>query len=279
MKTIGLVDYFIDEWHSNNYIPWIEELCKEKSLDFKVTYAWAELDKPEGKRSTEEWCGENRIRKAESIDELCRKCDYIMILAPADPEKHLEYVKKVFPYGKTTYVDKTFAPDAMTAGEIFELGAKYGTPFFSSSALRYATELDGIEKPVFAATTGGGRSLEEYIIHQAEMLVRIMDGKASALKVEEAGEERLCSIRYADGREAQMLYGPTRGFSVKAELRDGRTVETDITSDYFKLLLGDILTFFVSGKPPFPPDETMEVMCIREAAVKGLTRPGEWMEL
>lgn len=42
MKTIGLVDYFIDEWHSNNYIVWIRELCEKYGYAFEVKYAWAE---------------------------------------------------------------------------------------------------------------------------------------------------------------------------------------------------------------------------------------------
>ena len=49
--------------------------------------------------------------------------------------------------GKCVYVDKTFAPDKATAERIFEKAKKYGSPIFSSSALRFATELDEINKP------------------------------------------------------------------------------------------------------------------------------------
>lgn len=44
-----------------------------------------------------------------------------------------------------TYVDKTFAPDSNTAEEMFEFGKRYGTKFFSTSALRYAKELGEIK--------------------------------------------------------------------------------------------------------------------------------------
>ena len=38
MKKIGFVDYYISEWHANNYPAWIDAL----GCDYKVTHAWAE---------------------------------------------------------------------------------------------------------------------------------------------------------------------------------------------------------------------------------------------
>ena len=55
-----------------------------------------------------------------SIEELCEKSDNILILAPANPETHLKYAKIALSYGKTTYIDKTFAPDLKTAKEIYK---------------------------------------------------------------------------------------------------------------------------------------------------------------
>ena len=39
MKKIGFVDYYISEWHANNYPGWIEEACKKLSVDYKIAYA------------------------------------------------------------------------------------------------------------------------------------------------------------------------------------------------------------------------------------------------
>ena len=44
MKKIGFVDYFISEWHANNYPAWIERISAEMGVDYKVSYAWAELE-------------------------------------------------------------------------------------------------------------------------------------------------------------------------------------------------------------------------------------------
>ena len=79
-----------------------------------------------------------------------------MILAPANPEMHLRYAREVLKYKKTTYIDKTFAPNIVEAKKIFALGEKYQTPFFSTSALRYADEIDEFNQNVKAMQTQGG---------------------------------------------------------------------------------------------------------------------------
>jgi hypothetical protein len=48
--------------------------------------------------------------------------------------------------GKLVYVDKTFAPDKATAERIFAIADAHGTKCYSSSALRFATELGEIDK-------------------------------------------------------------------------------------------------------------------------------------
>ena len=77
MKKIGFVDYFISEWHANNYPAWIERICAEMGVDYKVAYAWAELDSsPVSGVSTDEWCEKFGTERCASIEELCEKSDY-----------------------------------------------------------------------------------------------------------------------------------------------------------------------------------------------------------
>ena len=131
MKKIGFVDYYISEWHANNYPVWIKEL----DCGYEVTHAWAELDvSPVDGRTTTQWCDDFGIEACNSIDDLCNKCDVIVILAPSNPEKHLGYAKEVLKFGKPTYIDKTFAPNLAEAQEIFDMAKRYRTPFFSTSA-------------------------------------------------------------------------------------------------------------------------------------------------
>ena len=60
MKKIGFVDYYISEWHANNYPTWMKNACEKLGLDFEVAYAWAEIDKsPVDGVTTDEWCEKN----------------------------------------------------------------------------------------------------------------------------------------------------------------------------------------------------------------------------
>ena len=91
MKKIGFVDYYISEWHANNYPVWIKEICEQTGEEFCIAYAWAErYDSPYDGRNTDEWCAAFGAEKCETIAELCEKSDYILVLSPSNPEKHLQ---------------------------------------------------------------------------------------------------------------------------------------------------------------------------------------------
>ena len=127
MKKIGFVDYFIDEWHANNYPAWIEEASAKLGVDYKLSFAWAKIDEPRGVLTTDAWCEKFSAIHSASVKELCENSDCIVILAPSNPEEHLDLVKQTFPHarGKRVYIDKTFAPDLKTALEIFRLAEEY----------------------------------------------------------------------------------------------------------------------------------------------------------
>lgn len=279
MKTIGLVDYFIDEWHSNNYIVWIQELCEKHGYQFEVKYAWSETDTYEGKLSTDEWCARKGIERCNTLDELCEKSDYIMILAPADPEKHLKYAETVLKYGKNTYIDKTFAPSMEEAQKMYALGEEYGTKFFSTSALRYAEELESCNGAISVMLRGGGRSFDEYIVHQIEMLVKTMGTGVEEVKVFPSGKQKMCILKYADGRYGFLEYAPSNQFAIVAEAPEGNGVNRVITSEFFVTLLEHILSFFLSGQLPFDSSQTMEVTRIRDGLLKAAQMPDTWISL
>jgi hypothetical protein len=54
---------------------------------------------------------------------------------------------------------------------------------------------------------------------------------------------------------------------------------TEIKSPFFQKLIADMLRFFEDGTVSFDPAETLEVMKIREGAVKASRSPGEWILL
>lgn len=264
MKKIGFVDYYISEWHANNYPVWIGAL----GCDYKVTHAWAETDKsPVDGRTTEEWCEKFGVTRCGSIDELCRECDVIVILAPSNPEKHLAYAEAVLPYGKPTYIDKTFAPDLETAERIFAIAKQYGTPFFSTSALRYADELGTLMGGDNYVITGGGSNFPEYSVHLIEMAVKLLCDPIGNVEVVSQGRERICHLTTENGKKATLVYTPALPYSIACDKADGSPAFVNIASPFFSGLMGDIVRFFDSGKTSFDTAETLEVMRIRDAVL------------
>ena len=283
MKKIGFIDLYISEWHANNYPAWIKKASEELGLSYEVCYAWAQEDvSPVDGKNTDTWCKEQGVTRCQTIEEICQKSDVLIILAPSNPEKHLEYASIVLPYGKPTYIDKPFSDTPENAREIFALAERYHTPFFSTSALRYATELCDMEGCVAMTAQGGGGSVEEYIIHQAEMVVKKLGVGATAVKAQRITDEQFTfTVRYADGRAAGMHF--MRGafpFAVTMSRgNDTRGVYRALTSDYFALLIKDILSFFETKKQSFDPEQTLEVNKLVCAAIKAKAQCDEWIAL
>ena len=279
MKKIGFIDLYLSEWHANNYPVWFEEINQQTGNDFKIAYAWAEKEvSPLDGVSTDEWCKKFGAEKCETIAELCEKSDYIVILAPSDPDVHLKYAKEVLPYGKRTYIDKTFAPNLAEAEEIFAIAGESATPFFSTSALRYASELDLYEGCRQIDVTGSGSSADEYIIHQVEMVVKKLGVGAEAVMAEKIGDRTLFKVRYPDDRIATMTYAKhALPFTVYMSGGEQKPVWKTVSSAFFKSLMADILRFFDTGEVSFDTAQTLEAMKIRECALKAQKSLGAWI--
>ncbi len=279
MKTIGFIDYYLDEWHANSYPAWINEINEKNKTDFKLAYAWGEIDSPKGGRTNAKWCDDFGVELCSSIEELCEKADFVLVLAPSDPETHLRFAERVFKCGVSPYIDKTFAPDYATAKKIFELAEKYGVKFFSSSALRYGTELKPYHGDASVISViGGGGSVQEYIIHQAEMVVKCLGIGATRLMATKKGDQTYFDIEYSNGKHAKMTFANELPFAVAVCGNDGVTRYLTPTSTFVNLI-EDILHFFTTGEISFATNETLEVIKIREAAVKACDSLNEWLPL
>ncbi len=277
MTRIGFIDYYLSEWHANNYPAWIRRYNEEHGTDFEIAYGWGESDvSPVTGKTTTEWCAEFGVTACGSIAEVCEKSDVLMILAPSDPDRHLPYAKVVLPFGKPTYIDKTFAPDLATAKEIFALAEQYGTPFFSISALRYAEELHGIDAATNVIVSGGGNNFAEYLIHPLEMAVHMMGTDAARVRTERQGSQYLVRADFGSGRFATVVFAPKAKFAAEVECADGTHLHATIRSEYFYALISDICRFFTERTLSFDPTETLTVAALREAA---LYSRGEWVTL
>ena len=278
MKTIGFIDYFLNEWHANEYPAMIRAYNEKNGTDYQVKYAWEETSTLGG-MTTEEWCEKYGAQPCASIEEVCEKSDFVVVLAPSNPEKHLAYAKAVFACGKNPYIDKTFAPDYATAKAIFDLANEYGVQFFSSSALRYASELNaymGTANTVF--TTGGGSNFDEYIIHQIEMAVKCLGVGAEQVRYTKNADQEWVEVAYANGKVAKMMFAPCMPFAVTVADENGSNY-LPIESAFFDGLIADMLHFFATGEKSFDGAQTLEVIKIREGAIHAKSKVGVWVKI
>ena len=278
MQKIGFIDYYLDEFHANHYPEWIKSLSKG---ELEVCYAYAECDSPTG-RTTEDWCGQNGIRQVKTIEELVEKSDCLVVLSPDNPERHESLCRLPLASGKRVYVDKTFAEDRETALRIFKNAESHGTPCFSSSALRFASEYSGIEKDnIQNLSSWGPGSLEVYSIHQIEPIVMLMG--AGAKRVLYTGTEQWPAlvIEFNDGRRASLSHhGYNCPFSMVVDFaQDSESKLISVKSDYFGLFVSEMADFFLTGKLKASHEETVAVISIREAGIKASKNPGQWISV
>jgi len=210
LKRIGFIDFFIDEWHANNYPAWLRASSRFKG--FELGYAWEEKTR-QGGRGLADWCYENKMIPAVSIEEVVEESDAVFVLAPSNPEIHERLAELPLKSGKPLYIDKPFAPNLETAKRIADMAERYHTPLMSSSALRYGfgftkamKDIFYKKRPDFAVTTGGGSNFPEYAVHQIEMIVAALGTGASKIRTTPCGDKLHLEIEYIDGRFAAISY-------------------------------------------------------------------------
>ncbi len=222
-----------------------------------------------------------------SIEELCRKVDAVL-LESVDGRPHLDQARPVFAAKKRVFIDKPFAASYADAREIVKLSRESGVPFFSSSSLRFAADLQAMKRDeklgaMLGAFTYGPAPTEPhhpdlfwYGIHAVEMLYTLMGpGCESVTRVRTDGADVVVG-KWKDGRIGTMRgirdgkqdYGAI-AFGAKANL----ATPTPMKSDYRNLLV-EVVKFFQTGVPPITPEETLEMMAFMEAADLSKARGG-----
>jgi hypothetical protein len=202
MQKIGFIDYFLDEWHANNYPRMIAEAS---GGDMAVAYAYGMIDSPLGGLTTEQWCARMGTRQCGTIDEIVEKSDVLIVLSPDNCEMHEALCQKPLSSGKRTYVDKTFAPDGATARRIFAVAERHGTPCYSTSALRFAAEYRDIDPAkVRAVNAWGPYGFETYAIHQLEPIMMLTKGSPKRVLATKGEKYSQMLIEFEDGRYATL---------------------------------------------------------------------------
>lgn len=282
MLKIGFADYYLDNWHANNYPRFLREVIARMGYDARLTRAFGLHPSPAGV-TTEQWCIQQNMTPAASMQDLVDSVDAILVIAADDSRWHEEVCRLPLSSGKPVFVDKTFAPDVAAAKRMFALAQAHNTPVFSSSAQRYCQDIldwqaQHPERPRFVSTVGP-HSLENYAVHQLEPIVALMGTGVKRIKAFAAGPAvTQLILDYGDGRLASFVQSPQPWAEFNFMVSDGETGKRLVSDDrnFYHNLAKAILDFFTRGVLPVQMEETLEIIAIIETAQTARLHPDTW---
>jgi hypothetical protein len=216
------------------------------------------------------------VRIVDSIEELLKETD-VILLNTNDGRLHLEQALPVIRAGKRMFIDKPMTASLKDAVKIFEEAARFNTPVFSCSSLRYMENLQkaarGEYGKISGATAWSPAILEKthpdlfwYGIHGVETLFTAMGAGCKSLTRHYTEGTDVVTGVWEDGRigtfrgirEGKSDYGGI-AFAEKAVVNLG-------PYQGYKPMLVEIARFFDTGIPPVKPKETLEILAFMEAA-------------
>jgi predicted dehydrogenase len=222
----------------------------------------------------QELSGKWRVKLYDSIDELCRNVDAVM-LESVDGRPHLEQARPVIKARKPLFIDKPMAGSLRDAVEIFRLAREAGVPVFSASSLRYGKATQAVRAgaigKVTRARTYSPCHLEPhhpdlfwYGIHGVESLFTVMGTGCETVKRGATPEGTIEVIGTWDGGRTGTFQESPKGYGGTAWGEKGQS-EVGAYDGYAPLVV-EVIKFFQSGVAPVSPAETLEILAFMEAA-------------
>jgi predicted dehydrogenase len=226
------------------------------------------------------------VRLVDSIEELCRNVDAVM-LESVDGRPHLAQAIPVILAKKPLFIDKPMAGSLGDVLAIFRLAEEHDVPVFSASSLRYGRSTQAVRAGavgrVVRAETFSPCSLEPhhpdlfwYGIHGVEALFTVMGrGCESVRRIDTPNNTVEVEGHWSGGRVGHYQEG--EGYGGKAEGEKGSQAVGGY--DGYRPLLLEVIKFFETSLPPVDPEETIELFAFMEAADESRRRDGELVTL
>jgi hypothetical protein len=223
-----------------------------------------------------------------SIAELCRRVDGVL-LTSNDGRIHLAQAREIIAARKPLFIDKPLASTLEDAREIARLAKAAAVPWFSTSTLRYA--VTGLKAPDLSGVeVWGPGPLEEhhhldlswYAIHEAEMLFALLGTGCEEVTRVESADASVVACRWKDGRIGTMrALRPYSDYGaiLFRKTEKNQTSETRTIRATTVELDRDLVQFFISGIPPVPNEETLELIAFLDAAQRSKEAGGQPMRL
>ena len=240
------------------------------------------------------------VRFEESIDDVLRQCDAVMIMT-IDGRAHLRLAEQALKAHKPAYIGRPMAASLEDVMAIFDLAKKYDTQVFSCSQHRYSPGFIGMRnhpevgEVIGCDVYGGCPTVDHHpdffwhALHSFETLYTIMGPGAASVTRARTDDAELVTGVWKDGRVGSYrgirrgalkysatvfgdkgvapagIYGyeaPVKGVVPKGRYKGYEGVATEIAK------------FFKTGKLPIDPTETIELFGFMEAAHESHRRGG-----
>jgi hypothetical protein len=262
---LGLVDHNLDNFHANVYLRAFRGELANRGFTVAGATAIEEA-------ASRKWAEANRIPYYDHVAELASHVDAFLILAPSNPETHLPLCESVFPHGKISFVDKTFAPDLATAKQIFALADRHGVAMQTTSALRTTNvqpRLRELDVPVSTLfVSAGGSTFAEYGIHPVELAVSCLGAGAITVTTFGNDEDLRIVMQFTGNRAAIIDFVaqqdlPFTVAAVSPERYDTLTVDLD---RLFTDAASAMLDFFTAGQALIDRRETLLIRRVLDIA-------------
>lgn len=231
------------------------------------------------------------VEPAGSIEELLDSVDGVMVLAVSGA-RHLEFARPSLERGMPTYVDKPLTCDLEEARTLLGLARKTGAPCYSASSLRFATELEAIDRgelgdivAIDAFGPGelndGAPGLLHYGVHTIEMVDAIWGPGVKRVSAIEFPDRHLVDLEYGDGRYARLRLERRGAYDF------GATVQGVKATHQFKVNFGPVYgrlvqgmtQFFEGGPAPADLRDIVENVAVMLAGNASIAADGEWVKV
>jgi len=297
-KKVGIIG--IDTWHALEFSKLLNAADKKPVFEgFRVThsYEWGSRDIASSLKEKENYRPQLLklgVKPVDSIATLLKEVDCVL-LETNDGRPHFAQAKEVFASGKPVFIDKPLAASWTDCNAIAAEARRVGAKWYSSSGLRYQKVLraakTGEYGKVFAAqmltpawTDPTQHLYYWYGIHGAEPLYAAMGAGCETVRCIGGKDDDILIGTWKDGRIGQMRASRSE-WGAGAALHNGQIVTQKKGAleignyEGYEGLLESICTFFRTGVPPVPNEETLEIYAFMEAGLKSKTLGGAPVQL
>ena len=200
-------------------------------------------------------------------------------------ELHLPMARPFIEAGVPLFIDKplcTSREDLLAFRKYYE----QGRPLLSSSAMRFAREIEELDRDELGPITFTAglmcKSWEAYGIHAMEGLYRIMGPGIASVQNVGTELENVVHIRWADGRSAVLntvkystIFGQYQVLGQKKSI----LLQTSDSFYMFKKQLESFVDLLKTGQYPYPYQQTLETVAVIIAGIISRQQNGRTVPL